>query len=93
MTTTAARLKQKSILIERYKTGKIDLPEAMVRIKGLRKGWNENKIQKRIAWRRRGSKAWAIREKIPFRPLGGLIADGGKMIEAGIAKLQDMKIS
>ena len=89
----ASKQKDKTKLIQRFQNGEIDLPEAMVRIKALRKGWGESKIQKRIAWRRRASKAWSFRDKIPFRPLGGLIAGAGDQIAAGVKQLQDIRIS
>ena len=83
---------QKGILndiIDAYKSGDMDLAESMVRAKGLRKGWSEKKMRKRTKWRRGAMKAWAVGQKIPFRPFGGAIVAAGQSVEKAVRLIQE----
>lgn len=50
-------------------------------IRGRAKGWSNAKIKRRIMWKARLAKVWAVGKKIPFRPFGGAIIGAGELIK------------
>lgn len=50
-------------------------------VRGRAKRWSDAKIERRIRWKVRLAKAWALRKKVPFRPFGGAIVGVGEVLE------------